>query len=523
MSDKFRKFLVTFLVIAVVVGVSAFAGYFIYDFVFGGSNNPSIGGNPHNQNIYEINKYNGFNTFPTKGEPRILVIPVSFDDYKENSTQSNLDKIERVFFVEDDTKDENFEKSNTSWYSVAQYYYLSSGKNLKIKGKVTDWFSPGITTRELLNYRTTNPDYKNSGEDGTWWLLNEAVEWYKNTYSDSKNYDTDGDNFFDLVWLVYNAPHFTTANNLPDVFWAFTYTNLDNYYLASKNNILGYNYCFASYDFIFEGYGKLGYDAHTYIHETGHALGLNDYYSIYPNPNGPGSDSYPYGGVDMMDLNIGDHCSFSKYKLGWTSPKQVISEPGEYKMQSTSDSGDFFIVSNSFAGHPFDEYFVVEYITPTGINYMDYRNPYKGNNLQGFSKPGIRISHVDSRGVRLVNTGNDYTFTHETNYNLINGVIIDNSTRDPIYKLSNGKYCQENVIMQKDYTTFDTSVLSPNYPIGRTVDSLLFYENEVFTLNGNSQYRNLMPSKSNLLNKGIEFNFTIKVVSLGTEAVISVY
>ena len=192
-------------------------------------------------------------------------------------------------------------------------------------------------------------------------------------------------------------------------------------------------------------------------------------------------------------------------------------------MQSTSDSGDFFIVSNSFAGHPFDEYFVVEYITPTGINYMDYRNPYKGNNLQGFSKPGIRISHVDSRGVRLVNTGNDYTFTHETNYNLINGVIIDNSTRDPIYKLSTGKYCQENVIMQKDYTTFDTSVLSPNYPIGRTVDSLLFYENEVFTLNGNSQYRNLMPSKSNLLNKGIEFNFTIKVVSLGTEAVISVY
>ena len=147
MSDKFRKFLVTFLVIAVVVGVSAFAGYFIYDFVFGGSSYPSIGGNPHNQNIYEINKYNGFNTFPTKGEPRILVIPVSFDDYKENSTQSNLDKIERVFFVEDDTKDENFEKSNTSWYSVAQYYYLSSGKNLKIKGKVTDWFSPGITTR----------------------------------------------------------------------------------------------------------------------------------------------------------------------------------------------------------------------------------------------------------------------------------------------------------------------------------------------------------------------------------------
>ena len=32
-----------------------------------------------------------------------------------------------------------------------------------------------------------------------------------------------------------------------------------------------------------------------------------------------------------------------------------------------------------------------------------------------------------------------------------------------------------------------------------------------------------MPSKSNILDKGTEFNFSIKVVSLGDEAVISVY
>jgi hypothetical protein len=70
---------------------------------------------------------------------------------------------------------------------------------------------------------------------------------------------------------------------------------------------------------------------------------------------------------------------------------------------------------------------------------------------------------------------------------------------------------------------YNTSVLSSNFPIGNIVEELLFYPNEEFTLVGNSKYRELMPSKSNILDKGTEFNFSIKVVSLGDEAVISVY
>ena len=519
MKGGIKKGIVSLLTFLVVAGVIGFAGYFIYTELSGKNENPAIGGEAHNQNIYEINQYNSFNTFPTLGDPKILVIPVSFNDYKENSTEENREKLEKVFFVEDETKEESWEASNTSWYSVAQYYYLSSGGNLKIKGKVADWFEVGIDSTDLINYRTTNSDYISSGEDGTWWLLNQATNWYKQNYNDIDSFDTDGDNFYDLIWLVYNAPHYTNDNDMLSTFWAFTYTNVENYEIASKANKQAYNYCWASYDFMFEGYGKLGLDSHTYVHETGHALGLNDYYSTRTAIGGK-SDSYPLGGVDMMDFNIGDHHSFSKYKLGWTSPKEVISQPGEYRIKSTSDTGEFFVISKDFAGHPFDEYFIIEYITPTGLNYMDYRNPYKGNNLQGYSKPGIRISHVDSRGVRLVNTGKDYVMSHETNYRFIDGVIINNSTRDELYRLDNGEYCRELVIMQKNFTDFNTSVLSHNFPIGQQTDNLLFYPGEEFNLFG--KYAELMPSKSNILDKGTEFNFNIKVISLGEEAVISV-
>ena len=520
MKGGIRKVIVSLLIFLVVAGICGFAGYFIYTELFGENENPAIGGDTHDQNIYEINQYNSFNTFPTLGEPKILVIPVSFDDYKVNSTEANRKKIEKTFFVEDETKEESWKVSDTSWYSVAQYYYLSSGGNLKIRGKVSDWFDVGIDSKDLLNYRTTNKDYMGSGEDGTWWLLNQATAWYKEKYDDIDTFDTDGDNFYDLIWLVYNAPHYTKENEMYSTFWAFTYTNIENFDIASKANKQPYNYCWASFDFMYEGYGRLGLDAHTYIHETGHALGLNDYYSTRVAIGGK-SDSYPLGGVDMMDFNIGDHHSFSKYKMGWTSPKEVISQPGEYKIKSTSDTGEFFIVSSKFAGHPFDEYFIIEYITPTGLNYMDYTRPYKGNNLQGYSKPGIRISHIDSRGIKLVSSGKEFIMVHETNYKNIDGVIINNSTRDDLYKLDNGEYCREIVIMQKNFTDINTSVLSHNFPIGQQTDNLLFYPGEIFNLQG--KYAELMPSKSNLLDNDTEFNFNIKIVSLGEEAIISVY
>ena len=52
------------------------------------------------------------------------------------------------------------------------------------------------------------------------------------------------------------------------------------------------------------------------IHETGHVLGLDDYYSYSGATNGIAT-------VDMMNDNTGDHNAFSKWLLGWIEDEQI--------------------------------------------------------------------------------------------------------------------------------------------------------------------------------------------------------
>jgi len=59
------------------------------------------------------------------------------------------------------------------------------------------------------------------------------------------------------------------------------------------------------------------------IHETGHALGLPDYYD-YDDKVGPRGG---VGGLDMMDNNWGDHNPFSKWLLGWLELTFVAALP----------------------------------------------------------------------------------------------------------------------------------------------------------------------------------------------------
>ena len=72
-------------------------------------------------------------------------------------------------------------------------------------------------------------------------------------------------------------------------------------------------------------------DAHTFIHETGHLLGLDDYYD-YNDYRGAKGGLY---GADMMDNNIGDHGSVNKLLLGWIEPT-VVCGAGEINIDLLS-------------------------------------------------------------------------------------------------------------------------------------------------------------------------------------------
>lgn len=437
-------------------------------------------------------------TLNSLGEQNILVIPVSFTDYTFNSTQHNLNNIKKTFFGE---------SSDTGWESLSSYYYKSSFEKLKLNGFVTDWYNVGITSNELKSHKTTGT-YADSGENGTWWLLNNAVTWFKNNYSSSDygdiNFDKDKDGFIDLVWLVYNVPHYTSTNKVDSTFWAFTFFDVDNYAYKSTSNPKPYTYCFASYDFMYEGYGNTSLDAHTFIHETGHALGANDYY----DNNGK---SYPLGCIDMMDYNIGDHCAYTKYTMGWTKPTYIVknlSETTSYNLKSSNDYGEFILIADKFNNTPFDEYFIVELITPTGLNEKDYLDEYPGNNLQGYSKAGIRITHIDARALSYI------TFEYTNNFNYMYQIAASNTNDDDYINILTGNYYKEITLMQKNVNnTFinKNNVLTSNF---EPSDNSLFYEGETFSLSSGYKYRTLMPSETNTLNKGGYFNYNIYISSL---------
>ena len=362
----------------------------------------SVGYLKNNAPTIDINQYrsaSGLYGLPTTGEVKLLVIPVTFTDYRCGSVcASRKEQIRKTFFGQ---------ASETSWHSVKSYYEQSSYGALTLTGVVTDWFDSSWSSSQFASLTTTEGDYPNAF-DPTWAMLDAAVTWYKTTSGNNlTEYDVDQDGFIDSVYLVYNNPNSSNAfypGAGDDVYWAYTYWHYNNYANGNVNSPVGMTLVWSSFDFMHEGYGVNGLDAHTYIHELGHAFGLDDYYTYSDDDWGAA------GGLDMMDYNILDHNAFSKYLLDWVSPfvlsgnqttTSVVLKPFE-------SSGEFFLLGNNWNGSAFDNYLVFEFYTPTGINLKDSQAMYPGNKTRGFTVPGVKIYHVDARLGRYSNSTGEF-------------------------------------------------------------------------------------------------------------------
>jgi M6 family metalloprotease-like protein len=323
---------------------------------------------------------------PSAGNVKALVIPVVLIDYASvykdsNTAGTNLKaELNTAFFGTSEDTD--------YWESLTSYYYKSSYGKMNITGTVTDFYYSSYSTTSAIRTASASSTGCETVTDN---ILTGAYDTFftsgKYNYSD---YDSNGDGVIDLVWLVYCNPHSTSTKSDPNsLFWAFTsWCGVSSYSHVS-------NYSWASFDFMEEGTSS-GIDAHTYIHETGHQLGLDDYYS-YDSASSPSAKvRSPLGCEDMMDFNIGDHCSFSKYCLAWITP-EVGQAGGSYTLKPFESSGDSLIIASDFNGTCFDEYFIVEYYTPTGLNKLDAESAYSSNKFTMVQSSGLRIIHVDQR------------------------------------------------------------------------------------------------------------------------------
>lgn len=362
------------------------------------------------KDLQDRNPYsNAVSYIPSTGNSKLLILPIEIPGYEFSFAEKSATKtdLEKVFFGD---------ASDTYWESVSSYYEESSYNQLHLEGTVLDWFSASD-----VGYHTAN-SIRDTEDICT--IIAAALDYYSvaGDYN-LDDYDSDNDGFIDGIWVIYSAPDFQTneevfnsSNLSSDVYWAYTAWNvLDNYspYNSSLDfSVFGFASIYFSYHEISRGFSFTNtlvkeLDAHTYVHETGHMFGLNDYYNYDTSAH-----TAPTGFADMMDLNIGDHNLYSKMLLGWVKPYIVIGDCDISLAYNTYKDSLVVLLPNrskalrqdsngNYIFNPFSEYILIENYTNEGLNEYDSRYSYT-NGAKAISGSGFKVYHVDNRVYALM-------------------------------------------------------------------------------------------------------------------------
>ncbi len=377
--------------------------------------------------------------FPSVGRPKMLVIPVNLNDSQK--TDKNLQEIKTAF---------TGTAQETGWESVQSYYYKSSYGKLDMQIEVVnEWFTPSKTASYYNSYYDNYND-----EDGSQLILREALNYYNGRY-DYNDYDYDKDGFIDGVWLIYNyAVDYVDDQSL---FWAFTSWNYEE---TKYDGVEAYYYAWAGIDFMHQTKEEAGYydptdltiDAHTYIHETGHLMGLDDYYDYDETA---GANEYGFYGCDMMDYNIGDHSVISKLLLGWISPT-VVTGKGDITLDlnSFTTTGEAIIIADHELSSIYDTYYTIEFYTNDGLNAHD--KPYDS----ATAPYGIRVMLIRAEknyvnGQVELNSG-----TYQT------GFKYDNSDESKMF--ADGIYQTTSLIGYNDFSLDADCLFQANEVLNKT-------------------------------------------------------
>ena len=334
-------------------------------------NNASYVKNVHDQGYY-------LDGCPTEGDVRVLVIPIEFSDRTASSLGYDISKIEKAF---------NGNNSDTSYYSVANYFKESSYNKLNLTFDVCDnWFKPSKTS---TYYENLTQDY-DDGEVfiGDQVVMDEALE-YLSKSMDLSVYDSDNNSIIDAVVLITTLK----IDQDSDYYWAYRYWNLytdEEGYYYEYDNVSANDYLWCSYQFLYEDeYGNYddenAMNTYTFIHEFSHVLGADDYYDYND------IDNSPLEGYDMMDYMIGDHNAFTKFNYGWiNNSRLVVAESNiTLNLESFAKSGDTIIIANNWDDTlgAYQEYYVLMYYTNDGLNSG------KGGY---FENDGVVMYHINS-------------------------------------------------------------------------------------------------------------------------------
>lgn len=248
--------------------------------------------------------------------------------------------------------------------SISGFYERSSFGKLDIGlGEIIDVELTG--TRESY--------YGNSGSEAEYRLINEIISRPEIAQRLSE-YDSDGDGAAELVYFFCNG----SSEDKGSIWWPHCHTENNDTFTAE-----GY----ALKDYVF----TCKEPVNVLIHETGHLLGLPDYYSY--------EDYYTYdfSVPDIMNDNYADHNGFSKWLAGWIDDNDIVFVNKENTgkdgvevtlapIDSNNDGSKLIAVISPERTEQYGEFFLVEYISGSG-NMSMY------DNKRDYPK-GFRVIHV---------------------------------------------------------------------------------------------------------------------------------
>ena len=310
-------------------------------------------------------------TSPKDGQTNILVIPVVFRDstYESRHLDDLMNYLDVCFNG----------KQTTGWYSLREYYEAVSYGKFRLKADLLAPYLSEYSIEELAESKEDCPEQN---------IIQAALEYYDDQI-DYSLYDNDGDGDIDCPYFVYLAPVVTGS----DSFWA--YNSWFDEGTAEYDGLALSQYLWMSLDFFDRDFNSPAneFDAEdtdgvyanceTLIHETGHALGLDDYYMT----SGGGTDYI--GASEMMDANIGSMTAYSRMLLGWVDPQMLCYVEADLTLGGLEASGDTVVIASDAEGALFGEYYTISLYTPTGPNEAK-----SAMELGLFSVPGIVIYHI---------------------------------------------------------------------------------------------------------------------------------
>ncbi|MBP7866815.1 MAG: M6 family metalloprotease domain-containing protein [Acidobacteria bacterium] len=288
---------------------------------------------------------------PTTGNVKVLVLLIAFSDYAPitGDTQSAIDS--RIF------------GSGTGGYpleSLKNYYQRASYSQLTFQGNVLGWYTTAYARSAVTQTDT-----------GRETLIKEALNYYEGVGHDFTQYDNDGDGAVDYFAVIWTGPPGAWAS----FWWGYQTSFWDTSYTLDGKTLGKYSWQWESYY-----YPSGAFSPQVLIHETGHALGLPDYYD-YDTTVGPQGG---VGGLDMMDGNWGDHNAFSKYLLGWITPTVLGSGSTTKALRSSGTYGDALLVMRGASGSTlFGEFFLVQ-------------SRFREANDSTYPADGLLVWHVDA-------------------------------------------------------------------------------------------------------------------------------